>query len=64
MEGAANIAKVANEPLVRFQDLVRSYKVLVNRMDEAAEIERKMMESAKKNIIQLEEMTTHLEGRA
>ena len=64
MEGAANIAKVANEPLVRFQDLVKSYKVLVNRMDEAAEIEKKMMESAKKNIIQLEEMTTHLEGRA
>jgi hypothetical protein len=33
-------------------------------MDEAAEIENKMMESAKKNITQLEEMTTHLEERA
>ncbi len=64
MESAADIAKVANEPLIRFQDLVKSYKVLVNRMDEAAEIENKMMESAKKNITQLEEMTTHLEERA
>ena len=39
-------------------------KVLVSRMDEAAEIENKMMESTKKNITQLEEMTTHLEERA
>ena len=64
MESAADIAKVANEPLIRFQDLVKSYKVLVTRMDEAAEIENKMMESAKKNIAQLEDMTAHLEERA
>jgi uncharacterized protein YaaN involved in tellurite resistance len=64
MESAADIAKVANEPLIRFQDLVKSYKVLVTRMDEAAEIENKMVKSAKKNITQLEDMTTHLEERA
>jgi uncharacterized protein YaaN involved in tellurite resistance len=64
MDSAAQIAKVANEPLIRFQDLVRSYRILVSRIDEAAGIESKMVESARKNIAEIETMTAELEARA
>lgn len=36
----------------------------MNRMDEASKIEARMVESAKQNILQLEQMTTDLETRA
>lgn len=64
MDNAAYVAKVANQPLVRFQDLVRSYNLLVNRMEEAKNVEASMVESAKSNIAQLETMTRDLEQRS
>lgn len=64
MDNAAYVAKVANQPLVRFQDLVRSYNLLVNRMEEAKSVEASMVESAKSNIAQLETMTRDLEQRS
>ncbi|MBF0230878.1 MAG: hypothetical protein HQK63_15025, partial [Desulfamplus sp.] len=42
----------------------KSYKILMNRMDEASKIEAKMVESAKQNILQLDNMTKDLEDRA
>jgi uncharacterized protein YaaN involved in tellurite resistance len=64
MDNAALTAEVTNKPLIKLQDLMKSYKVLMNRMDEAAKIEAKMVESAKQNISQLENMTAELEERA
>jgi uncharacterized protein YaaN involved in tellurite resistance len=64
MDNAAYVAEVTNQPLVKFQDLVKSYNILVDRMDEANKIENQMMETARKNIDQLERMTSDLERRA
>jgi len=64
MDNAAEIAKVANEPLIKFQDLVKSYKILTTRMDEAHKIELDMVANAKKNMADLEQMTKDLEERA
>ena len=63
MADAASIAEVTNQPLIKFKDLVSSYKLLMNRMDEAARIEAKMLESAKRNVDELETMTAELEKR-
>ena len=64
MDNAAEVAKVTNEPLVRFQDLVKSYNILTSRMAEASKIEGEMLESAKSNMAQLDEMTKDMEKRA
>ncbi|MDM8524488.1 toxic anion resistance protein [Desulfococcaceae bacterium HSG8] len=64
MDNAALTAEVVNSPLIRLQDLTKSYQILMTRMDEASQIEARMMESAKENIKQLEQMTSDLEERA
>ena len=64
MDNAAEVAKVTNEPLMRFQDLIKSYNILTSRMEEASKIEGQMLESAKSNMAQLEDMTKDLEKRA
>jgi len=56
--------RVTNQPLVRLQDLVKAYNILVNRMDEAARIETQMAVAARDNIAQLDKMTAELEKRA
>lgn len=64
MDNAAMTAEVVNSPLIKLTDLTKSYKILMNRMDEASKIEAKMVESAKQNIVQLDKMTKDLEERA
>ncbi|MBF0379057.1 MAG: toxic anion resistance protein [Desulfamplus sp.] len=64
MDNAAMTAQVVNSPLIKLTDLTKSYKILMNRMDEASKIEAKMVESAKQNILQLDSMTKDLEERA
>ncbi|MBF0231049.1 MAG: toxic anion resistance protein [Desulfamplus sp.] len=64
MDNAAMTAEVVNSPLIKLTDLTKSYKILMNRMDEASKIEAKMVESAKQNIVQLDKMTKDLEDRA
>ncbi|MBF0390908.1 MAG: toxic anion resistance protein [Desulfamplus sp.] len=64
MDNAALTAEVVNSPLIKLNDLTKSYKILMNRMDEASKIESKMVESAKQNILQLDNMTKDLEDRA
>jgi len=64
MDNAALTAEVINSPLIKLQDLTKSYNLLMNRMNEASKIEAKMIESAKQNISQLEKMTADLEERA
>ncbi len=64
MDNAALTAEIVNSPLIRLQDLTKSYNLLMNRMDEASKIEAKMMESAKQNISRLDKMTSDMEERA
>jgi uncharacterized protein YaaN involved in tellurite resistance len=64
MDNAERVAEVANRPLARLKDLVSAYDVLMTRMDDAARIETRMMESAKENIAQLDRMTRELETRS
>jgi len=64
MDNAALTAEIINSPLIKLQDLTKSYNLLMNRMNEASKIEAKMIESAKQNISQLEKMTADLEERA
>jgi len=64
MDNAALTAEVVNSPLIKLNDLTKSYKILMNRMDEASKIEARMVESAKQNILQLDQMTNELETRA
>lgn len=64
MNNAALTAEVINSPLIKLQDLTKSYRILMNRMDEASKIENRMSESAKENIRQLEQMTADMESRA
>jgi uncharacterized protein YaaN involved in tellurite resistance len=60
MDNAAEIARVANKPLANFQDLVKAYKILMTRVDEAGKIEMQMVEAAKENIKQIEKMSEEL----
>ena len=64
MANAALVADVANRPLVKFRDLLAGYQVLVNRMDEAAQIESRMLTQAKENMGQLQAMSAKLESLA
>ncbi len=64
MDNAAQVARVANQPLARFQDLIKAYKILTTRMDEAQKVENAMIAAARKNIDQLEVITSDLEKRA
>ena len=64
MNDSAQVAKVVNQPLARFQDLVKAYKILTSRLDEATQIENKMLASAQQNMAELEMMTSELEKRA
>lgn len=64
MDNAAEVARVANQPLANFKDLVRSYNILATRMDEAQQIESRMMENARQNLSELETITRELEERA
>jgi uncharacterized protein YaaN involved in tellurite resistance len=64
MDNAALVAEVANRPLIKFRDLLAGYQVLVERMDEASNIESEMLVSAKKNIDQLKDMSAKLEELA
>lgn len=64
MDNAARTAEVTNQPLIKLQDLTKSYKILVSRMDEASQIEARMVDAAKQNISQLEQMSEDLEKRA
>lgn len=64
MDNAATVARIANQPLAGFQDLVKAYKILTMRMDDAQRIEADMTSSARRNIAELELMTTDLERRA
>ena len=64
MDNAAEVARIANQPLIKLQELVKSYKILTTRMDEAARLEGEMVENAKKNIAQLDDMSRDLEDRA
>ncbi len=64
MSNAALTAEVVNSPLIKLQDLTKSYRILMNRMDEASQIETRMTESAKQNIQHLEQMTADMESRS
>ncbi len=64
MNNAARTAEVTSQPLIRLKDLTRSYQILMTRMDEASRIEAQMVETAKQNIVQLEQMTADLEKRS
>lgn len=64
MDNAAEIAKVANKPLAKFEDLVKSYQILITRMDEAQKIEEQMIEAARKNVEEISAMSAQLEDRA
>lgn len=64
MDNAALTAEVVNSPLIKLHDLTKSYQILMSRMQEASEIEARMMMSAKQNIAQLEHMTEELEKHA
>jgi uncharacterized protein YaaN involved in tellurite resistance len=64
MDNAARTAEVVNSPLMKLQDLTKAYRILMDRMNEASQIEARMMDSAKQNIQQLEQMTADLEERA
>lgn len=64
MDNAALTSEVINSPLIRLQDLTQSYRILMDRMDEASKIENRMSESAKENIRQLEQMTADMESRS
>ncbi|OQY54561.1 MAG: hypothetical protein B6245_21080 [Desulfobacteraceae bacterium 4572_88] len=61
---AALTTEVVNTPLIKLKDLAKSYQTLMSRMDEASQIEARMMGSAKENVRQLEQMTAELEERA
>jgi len=64
MDNAALTAEVINSPLIKLQDLTKSYRILMNRMNEASQIEARMTESAKQNIRNLEQMTAEIESQA
>ena len=64
MDNAALTTEVVNTPLIKLKDLAKSYQILMSRMDEASQIEARMMDSAKENVRQLEQMTAELEERA
>ncbi len=64
MDNAEQVARVANQPLARFQDLLRSYQILATRMDTAQRLEGEMLQTARENISELEKITMDLEHRA
>ncbi len=64
MDNAEQIAKTANQPLVKFESLVKSYNILINRMDQASKVEQQMIASAKENIDKIDEMTKELDERS
>lgn len=64
MDNAAEVARITNQPLARFQDLVKAYNILTTRMEETQKIEAQMMETAKQNISQLDTITGELERHA
>lgn len=64
MDNAAEVARITNQPLVRFQDLLKAYNILSTRMEETQKIEAQMLETAKENINQLDTITGELEKHA
>jgi len=64
MDNAAEVARITNQPLARFQDLVKAYTILSTRMQETQKIEAQMLETARQNISQLDTITDELERHA
>lgn len=64
MDNAAEVARITNQPLIKFQDLIKAYKILATRMEEAKQIESNMVQNARQNITELESLTKALEDEA
>ncbi len=63
-ENMDRVADVANRPLARFEDLLRSYQILKLAMEEVGQKEAAMVQAAEQNVAQLNAMTTELERMA